>query len=92
MEAVNTTATALASDISEMTGMPGASKPTANEKNVKPEAKDPRSIRQVQAGFSTVVLLEGGEFNFLQNTHKGMILDTWLLLDSQSTCGVIKNK
>ena len=45
-------------------------------------------IRQVQVRLSTVaVVIKREAFNFLQNTCNGMIPDTRLLLDSQSTCG-----
>ena len=38
------------------------------------------------------VIVDGSEFNFLQSKGKLMIPKMWLLLDNQSTCGVISNK
>lgn len=81
--------TAPASDVSKMTGVTGSTKQPAKPAPVGSKV-DLGTIKKV--GLLTFVL-EGEEFNFLQNTYNGMIPDTsWLRLDSQSTCGVVKNR
>ena len=85
VELVNTTTTAPASNVSEMTGVTGGA---VKQSAPAGSTVDPGTIKHVQ--LSTFVL-EGEDFNFLQNTCKGMIPDTWVLLGSQSTCSVVKN-
>ena len=76
-ELINTTTTVPASDLSAVTGVTGKPADDATTKSV--------------TNLNTVVV-DRSEFTFLQSSRKSMIPKTWLLLDNQSTCGVISNK